>query len=110
MQQKHFTDEEIGIRASLTSRDRAVQRASEVLRRRLAKEWPRLSDDDITTLEWMLGELWAASPHGRWESLRFGRITSDDFYRMLSLAKRLREEHSLWLLREVETLLTRHEQ
>jgi hypothetical protein len=107
MRRDHATDEEVGIRANLTAKDRAVQRATELMRHVLADEWAGLSDDDIELVGWALGELWAASPHGRWEKLRFGHVSADDFRRMLSLAKRLRQGYSLWLVREMETLFTR---
>lgn len=107
MRRDHCTDEEVGIRASRTARDRAVQRATQLMRHTLAEEWADLSDDDVELVSWALGELWAASPHGRWETLRFGHVSPDDFRRMPSLAKRLRQGYSLWLLREIETLFTR---
>lgn len=100
-------DEDVGIRAHLTARDRAVQRAVGLVRHACPDEWASASDSDIELLTWGLGEMWAASPHGRWEKLRFTRTTPDDFRRMLALSKRLRESYSLWLLREMETLFTR---
>jgi hypothetical protein len=107
MRRNGLTDEEVGIRANLTAKDRAAQRATELLRHALPEEWSQLSDDDVGLLTWTLGELWASSPHGRWETLRFGHVPREDLGRMLSLAKRLRQGYSLWLLREIETLFTR---
>lgn len=97
-------DEEVGIRAHQTARDRAVQRAAQLIRHARAEEWADSGDEEIELLTWALGELWAASPHGRWERLRFGSVTPNEYRRMLALSKRLHEGYSLWLLREMETL------
>lgn len=100
-------DDEIGIRAHLTSRDRAVERATQLLRHALADEWAASTDDEVECLEWALGEVWASSSRDEWETLRFGHVPPEDFARALALSKRLRKEYSLRLIREIETLFSR---
>lgn len=83
-------DEDIGIRALLTKRTKAVERSMDRLRRGLGEDWRVLEADEVERVEWMLGELWSYLPHAEWESLRVGEMGLAEVRMLLSYANELR--------------------
>jgi hypothetical protein len=64
-------DEDIGIRAFQLRKERAVERAIERIRHGLDKDWSKLTEPEIETLEWSLGEAWAMMSFADWERIGF---------------------------------------
>jgi hypothetical protein len=64
-------DEDIGIRAFQLRKERAVERAIERIRHGLNKDWSKLTEQEIETLEWLLGETWAMMSFADWEKIGF---------------------------------------
>ncbi len=105
--QRALSDEDIGIRAFKIKRAKAVERATERIRRSLGDSWQQLNDAEIEELEWMLGEIWAYIERDHWDELRFSRISLQDVIRILTLGSQLRRHarNSVELLREAEAVV-----
>ncbi|MBN2848580.1 MAG: hypothetical protein JXP72_09070 [Coriobacteriia bacterium] len=102
------TDETLGMRLHEVNRQRAVERALERLRHGLKADWHYLSQEDLMTLRWLIGELWAVSSRGDWEILHFSKLDAEGTRRIISLADRLRRhgtQHAATLAAVREILL-----
>lgn len=105
--QRGLSDEDIGIRAFKIKRAKAVERATDRVRRSLGDSWPHLNAEEIEELEWILGELWAYVARDNWDDLRFSRVSMSDVIRILTLGSQLRRHarNSVEILREVEAVV-----
>jgi len=103
------TDEDLGIRAFKIRRQKAVERAIELLRHGLGKSWSELTSEEIEELEWVLGELWAYVARTHWEDMRFGHLTLRDVVKILTLGSQMRRHarNSIEILREVDDIVMR---
>jgi len=68
------TEESLGMRVHEVNKHRAVERAVERLRYGLGPDWRCLTIDDIASLYWLLGELWAITSREEWEGLHFSKL------------------------------------
>jgi hypothetical protein len=84
------TDESLGIRLHEVNKQRAVDRAVERLRSGLKADWHYLTQDDLTNLRWLLGEIWSIKSRDEWEDLHFGFLGIDHTRRIVGHADRLR--------------------
>ena len=85
-----MTNEALGMRMHEVNRQRAVERAVERLRHGLKADWHYLSQDDITNLRWLFGELWATLTHAEWDEMHFSKVSFEATRRLVSIADRLR--------------------
>jgi hypothetical protein len=110
MYDKHpdVTDEDLGIRAFQIRRGKAVERAVQLLRHGLQKQWSELTTDEIEELEWVLGELWAYVARAHWDDLHFGRVTMRDIIKILTLGSQMRRHarNSIDILREIDAIIS----
>jgi len=85
------TDEDIGRRAFQLRKEKATERAIDRLRQGLKKNWGALSQHDIDSLSWILGELWAFEKRLDWEDLHFSKLTLEDTQAIIQLARELQD-------------------
>lgn len=85
VQRPDITDEEIGLRSFRIRREKAVERALERARQGLGTQWASLSLEDVRTLDWVFGELWAHIARDEWEQLPFSGLHFSDMTRILGI-------------------------
>ncbi|MDO8881097.1 MAG: hypothetical protein Q7W44_09940 [Coriobacteriia bacterium] len=85
-----MTDEDLGMRLYEVNRQRAVERALERLRHGLRADWYYLTQEDLVSLRWLLGELWAVSTRAEWDELHFSKLDFEHTRQIVSLGDRLR--------------------
>ncbi len=84
-------DEDIGIRAFQLRRAKAVERATEKVRRGMDTGWKHLTSLEIEELEWTLGELWTYAARDDWGGLHFSRLELSDVREIIKLGRQLRQ-------------------
>jgi hypothetical protein len=106
-QRPDVTDEEIGMRTFQLRKARAVERATDRMRKGLGKEWSSFSGPEIEAIGYVLGELWAYIAHSEWDDLRFSTLTLEDAHKILEYARELVDHHrnSVEVLMDVHTLI-----
>lgn len=88
---RHDVDDEgVGIRAMHVRRDKAVERALQLLRHGLGNSFRELTPEAVADLEFAFGEVWSFVPHTEWDSLRFGGLTIGEIDEIRTLAADLR--------------------
>lgn len=75
MVKQKIDDEEIGIKSYHIKRQQAVERAMEKARRSIPDTWKELSQNDLESLSWVLGEVWAFSRRQQWDDISFSGMT-----------------------------------
>jgi hypothetical protein len=90
-----FTDEDVGIRAFQIRKETATERALEKIRAGLGKEFLKLRNDEVETLKWMLGEIWAMVGFYDWENLKFSLLRFEDIDRIIQLANSVLQKNKL---------------
>ena len=83
-------DEDLGIRAMHVRRDKAVERAMQLLRHGLGPQAAELTPECVKDLGFAFGEVWSFVPHSEWDGLRFAGLTLPDIKRICELATQLR--------------------
>ena len=83
------TDEDIGRRTVEIRRGRSVERAIELLRKRLGTQWTRLTTRDVERLHWALGEIWGHVSREDWAAISFSALTFEDVQNLLNMAAEL---------------------
>lgn len=83
------TDEEIGMRTFHLRKSRAVERAMERLREGMGAEYASFTSDELDTVAWALGELWAYVARNDWDDLHFGNLDVTDVRRILGFAREI---------------------
>lgn len=83
------SDEEIGMRSFQLKKQKATEIALEKIRYNLASEWATLSSEDIETLEWILGDVWAYISRGDWDRIAFSEISLPDISKILDIARQI---------------------
>ena len=110
MYDKHpdVTDEDLGIRAFQIKKEKAVERAVQLIRHGFAGSWNDLTTEEIEELEWVLGELWAYVARAHWDDLHFGQITVRDIVKILTLGSQMRRHArgNIEILREVDAIVS----
>ncbi len=86
-----LTDEDIGMRAFQIRKAKAVERAIDRLRQGIRASWEMFTQRDLTDLSWMIGELWAYEKRADWEELHFSKLTPEDVFEIIAIARELRE-------------------
>ena len=84
------SDEDIGRRTVEIRREKALERALELIRKRLGPEWTDLSTDDLERLHWTLGEVWSHMSRVGWEAISFSALTVEDIQGLLDLSAELK--------------------
>lgn len=88
-QRPDVTDEEIGMRTFQLKKARAVERATERLRKGLGAEWAKFTEAEIEAIGFALGELWAYIAHAEWDELKFSTLKMTDARRILNFSREL---------------------
>lgn len=106
-QRPDVTDEDIGMRAFHIRKERAVERATDRLRRGLGHDWDMFTQKEIELLEWALGEMWALEDRADWENLHFSKLRAHDVRTILGYARELqaRSRPSVDCIRDIEQLV-----
>lgn len=100
-QKPDVTDEDIGMRTFQLRREAAVERSLDRMRQGLKQSWEMFTKRDLDDLSWIIGELWAFEKRAEWEDLHFGKLTAEDVFEIIQLARRLRKDSQ----NTVETLV-----
>lgn len=105
--EQHADEEEIGIRAMDFRREKAVERALQLLRHGLGPRAGDLTPEAVTDLEFAFGEIWRYVAHAEWDELRFSNLTFDEITRIRALAQELRGDchDEAAVLGEIEAFL-----
>lgn len=92
---KTSTEEGLGARMYQITRQRAVDRAIERMRAGLKADWQFLTHDDIESLRWFFGEIWATRDRAEWDSLHFSKLDLHDARVLAGHADRLHRHGTL---------------
>ena len=84
------TDESLGRRLHEVNRQKAIERALERLRHGLKADWHYLTQDDVVSLRWILGELWSVSTRAEWDTFHFSKMGFDSARQLIGHGDRLR--------------------
>lgn len=90
-----ITDEEIGIRSFQLRKGRAVERAMEKIRQKMARVWSEISPQDIELLQWALGETWALMGQYEWDRIYFSNMDMPTTVGIIDLAKEILSHHKV---------------
>lgn len=106
-QRPDVTDEDIGMRTFQLRKARAVERATDRMRRGLGDSWALFSMAEVGALGYILGELWAYIAHSEWDDLRFSTLSMEDAREILAYARELvdHERNSVEVLQDVHKLI-----
>jgi hypothetical protein len=83
------SDEDIGRRTVEIRRERALERAIELIRKKLGPEWADLTTRDVERLHWALGEVWGHMARSGWDSLSFSALSIYDVRAVLDMSEQL---------------------
>lgn len=84
-----ITDEEIGIRSFQLRKGRAVERAMEKIRQKMARRWAEIIPQDVELLQWALGETWALMGQYEWDRIYFSNMDMPAVLRIISISKEI---------------------
>ena len=94
------TDDERGRRIFQIHKERAVETAVAKVRQNLGSKWAEFSQQDIQTLNYILGEAWVSIERSVWEQSAFTRLTRNDLENIIRIgneakSKKMREETAI---------------
>jgi hypothetical protein len=94
------TDDERGRRIFQIHKERAVETAVAKIRQKLGSDWTTFSQQDIQTLNYILGEAWVSIERSVWEQSAFTRLTRNDLENIIRIgnevkSKKIREETAI---------------
>ena len=94
------TDDERGRRIFQIHKERAVETAVAKIRQALGSDLAGFSQQDIQTLNYILGEAWVSIERSIWEQSAFTRLTRNDLENIIRVgnevkSKKLREETAI---------------
>jgi hypothetical protein len=94
------TDDERGRRIFQIHKERAVETAVTKIRQNLGSDWDAFSQQDIQTLNYILGEAWVSIERSVWEQSAFTRLTRNDLETIIRIgnevkSKKIREETAI---------------
>lgn len=100
-------DEDVGIRAMDVRREKAVERAMQLMRHGLGEQATTLAVETVADLEYAFGEVWRFVAHSEWDQLSFGHLTLDDIARIQELAQELHGDchNATAVIGEIESFL-----
>ena len=84
------SEERLGLASFEVRREAAVERSLAKIRHHLGKDWTTLSAPEITTLGWLLGELWATKGFMSWETVGLDKITLATVDHLVDLGNSIR--------------------
>ena len=84
-----ITDEEIGIRSFQLRKGRAVERAMDKIRQRMARKWPEIPSQDVELLKWALGETWALMGQYEWDRIYFSNMDMPTMAGIIEVARQI---------------------
>jgi len=101
------TDESIGIRTFQIKKEKAVERAVQMVRHGLGPLWAELTNAEVEEFEWVLGELWAYVARADWDDIPWSHLTMSDIVKVLTLGSQLRRHarSGVEILREVSVVV-----
>ena len=97
------SEEALGRRVHEVNRQRAVERAIDRLRHGLKADWQFLSQDDLTNLRWLMGEIWAMKSRDEWDQLHFSKLTIAETKQIVGHGDRLRR-HGTQRMATIDTV------
>ncbi|MBC7266603.1 MAG: hypothetical protein H5T75_06495 [Coriobacteriia bacterium] len=108
-------DESLGRRRYLVTKQRAVERSLERWRQGLKADWHLLSRDEVASMAFVAGELWATLSRDEWEQMHFSKLGLHETRVIVAHADRLRhgarrEETLEQVMRLIEQARVRSEQ
>jgi hypothetical protein len=83
------SDEDIGRRTVEIRREKAVERAIELLRKHLGARWSELSVRDVERLHWTLGQSWGHMSRVDWDAISFSALEFEDIEELLAVSAEL---------------------
>jgi hypothetical protein len=94
------TNDERGRRIFQIRKERAVETAVAKIRQHLGSDWTTFSQQDIQTLNYILGEGWVSIERSVWEQSAFTRLTRNDLENIIRIgnevkSKKIREETAI---------------
>jgi len=94
------TNDERGRRIFQIHKERAVETAVAKIRQKLGSDWDAFSQQDIQTLNYILGEAWVSIERSVWEQSAFTRLTRKDLENIVRIgnevkSKKIREETAI---------------
>lgn len=94
------TNDERGRRIFQIRKERAVETAVAKIRQKLGSDWVAFSQQDIQTLNYILGEAWVSIERSVWEQSAFTRLTRKDLENIIRIgnevkSKKIREEAAI---------------
>ncbi len=94
------TNDERGRRIFQIHKERAVETAVAKIRQKLGSDWDAFSQQDIQTLNYILGEAWVSIERSIWEQSAFTRLTRKDLENIIRIgnevkSKKIREETAI---------------
>jgi hypothetical protein len=94
------TNDERGRRIFQIRKERAVETAVAKIRQHLGSDWTAFSQQDIQTLNYILGEAWVSIERSVWEQSAFTRLTRNDLENIIRIgnevkSKNIREETAI---------------
>jgi hypothetical protein len=94
------TNDERGRRIFQIRKERAVETAVAKIRQHLGSDWTTFSQQDIQTLNHILGEAWVSIERSVWEQSAFTRLTRNDLENIIRIgnevkSKKIREETAI---------------
>lgn len=94
------TQDERGRRLFQIRKERAVENAVTKIRQSMGSGWDELSQTDIQTLNYILGEAWVSLERSVWEQSAFTRLTREDLENIIRIGneaktKKMREEAAI---------------
>ena len=94
------TNDERGRRIFQIHKERAVETAVAKIRQKLGSDWTEFTQQDIQTLNNILGEAWVSIERSVWEQCAFTRLTRNDLENIIRIgnqvkSKKIREETAI---------------
>ena len=87
------TNDERGRRIFQIHKERAVETAVAKIRQKLGSDWATFSQQDIQTLNYILGEAWVSIERSVWEQCAFTRLTRKDLENIIRIGNEVKNKH-----------------
>jgi len=81
------TREEMGRRLFAIKKEKAVESAVEKIRHILGRDWDSISQPDIESLQFILGEMWVLLSRNTWEQYSFSRLKKADITEIITIGR-----------------------
>ena len=87
------TDDERGRRIFQIHKERAVETAVAKIRQNLGSKWAEFSQQDIQTLNYILGEAWVSIERSVWEQSAFTRLSRKDLENIIRIGNEVKSKN-----------------